>query len=357
MKDVNEEIRKSVIAYSGNGNHILGAKMLQKFGEYVGQDMVFQHVNFSEFSDGEPDNTPNNYEQIDGKMVIFYQSVYNLALAEEALDLIWSFKKQFGAKYVMAVFPFLIFRRQDHPEKMGEVNRLRMMIDRLAHAGVDEMIVVTPHSKQMALNCQEFNVKFTEVDMSKVFAEVLRTYLPAEDSDQVVVHAPDEGSVWRAIQLAKAHGCPVYFNLKNRGLNNDVVIVESDKEEILEVTERLKIEHSFDNLHYAYADSVQDKIVVMIDDEVSTGDTANKNARQLKKNGAKQVFFVSTHPVLTPGWRRRLFYDNPFDRVIMSTTIPRDYSKRTGGSIFDISASAQMGSALYQRVAAYFREK
>jgi len=353
---MNELILNNVIAYSGNGHHSLGAKALFKFGEYAGIDMTFQHTNFSDHPDGEPDNTPNKPQNIAGKVVIHYQSMYTMALMEESLDAIWAYKKQYKAAYVIGVFPFLIFRRQDHPEKFNEVYRLRMIIDRLAHAGLDEMIVVTPHSNQMKKCCDEFGIKFTAVDMSNTFAEVLSTYLPDNNSN-IIVHAPDEGSIYRAIKLAKALKVPVYFNVKDRGMNNVIKFVELDETESDVIVKRVRQLHQYEDIHYAYADSVKDKTIVMIDDEVSTGSTANENARSLKEFGAKQIFFVVTHPVLTSGWRKKLLHLNPFDKIIMATTIPRDYSKSTGGYIYDISVSSQLGSALFKSVSTYVREK
>ena len=38
----------------------------------------------------------------------------------------------------------------------------------------------------------------------------------------------------------------------------------------------------------------------------------------------------------------------------MGNTIPRDYAKSSAGQITNISVSAQLATALYQRVIAYF---
>ena len=50
-----EKIKSEVLFFSGNGNHALGASILRKFSEFVGVDYNFQHINFADFSDREPD--------------------------------------------------------------------------------------------------------------------------------------------------------------------------------------------------------------------------------------------------------------------------------------------------------------
>ena len=150
--------------------------------------------------------------------------MYTPELAEESQELIWALKRQYGAAYIIAVFPFLRYRRQDHPEKQYEINRLRMIIDRLAHVGTDEMIVVTPHSDQMAKNCAQYGIKFNAIDPSNFFAETVKTYLPGGVNDNSHVYAPDLGSVPRAIALANLLNLSVLFNVKRRDLNNETDI-------------------------------------------------------------------------------------------------------------------------------------
>jgi len=65
----------------------------------------------------------------------------------------------------------------------------------------------------------------------------------------------------------------------------------------------------------------------MAEDEANTCVTANKTGRRLKALGAKNIIFLAIHPVLARGWRRKLFYENPFYKIILGDTIPRGYEK------------------------------
>ncbi|MFA5155534.1 MAG: phosphoribosyltransferase family protein [Patescibacteria group bacterium] len=351
MKEI---IKQKVLFFSGNGNHPLGLKIINCLGEFLGTDLNFQHINFAKFGDQEPDDKIPRYEQLAGKTVVLCQSTYTADLLEEFLQLSWAITRQYQAKSLIAVIPFLRFRRQDHWEKTEEINRLRMLIDRMAHAGVNDLIVVTPHSAgSLARNCQEYNIGFYPVDMSEIFARNIRPFLEAEktlssDQPEVVAYAPDEGSIRRALALAQIIGCGVTFNLKKRELNNSPAIVQAEKESIETLISQLKEKFAFDRLSYATAENIKDKVVLMVEDEIASGETANNTGRLLKSFGAKAIMFAATHAICVPGWQRRLFYDNPFDKIFIADSIPRNYENRTGGRMHDVTVSDPTAAILFQ---------
>lgn len=345
MKEI---IKNNVLFFSGNGNHALGKKILEDLSEYVGIDLNFRHINFSRFSDIEPDNKIPLYESIAGKTVVLYQSMFNDRLMEEFLELCWAMKRQYQAKKIIAVVPFLRFRRQDHSEKIEEIDRLRMLIDRLKHAGVDQLITVTPHSsKMMSKNCQTYGIEFHPTDMSEIFAQAIRTLLDGEEKN-TLIYAPDEGSISRAVGLAQILGFEVIFTLKKRGLNNTAAIAGPDQQEIDELIARAQQELDFPEISYATADKIRGAIILMVEDEIASGETANKTGRRLKSLGADTLIFSATHAVCTAGWQRKLFYQDPFDKIFIADSIPRDYENRTGGKMHDLSVSGVMAAELYK---------
>ena len=328
-----------ILFYSGNGNHALGAKIMSQLREYLNdKDIDFDHIEFGKFPDEESDARIKKFSGVKDKTIVLYQSIFNRYLFEETLQLSWAFKRQYQAKRLILVAPFMIFRRQDHDEINSEICRLKMTIDRLKHAGVDEIVTVTPHSHKMEEFCKEFGINFHEADPSTIFSETVKAYV----SEEPLVYSPDQGSISRAINLAKANNWPVIFSLKKRGLNNEIQIMEEEKQEIEKIIQSYQYP-----IFYASNSKIKGKTIIMIEDEVSTGGTANRTGVKLKENGAGIIIFISTHSILTPGWRRKLFDQNPFDRVIMGDTIPRDYEKRTGGLIHDISMSDILARKLY----------
>ncbi len=337
---------KKIVYYCGRGNHRLGAKILKIYSEYLGKECNFSHIDFEEFPDEEPDVKLPKWSEIKGSTVVFFQSIYKKEYLEELMELIWAMKKQYGAKHVIAVIPFMRFRRQDHEEKMEEICRLKMAIDRLKHDGVDEIITVSPHSSKMQQFCDEIGIKMYEIDPSPLFASTVKTYLP----DKPTIYAPDAGSVSRAVKLAKLLDCQVVMSLKERGLNNEAMIKEEDKDEIQKILREFRSKFDYRDIYYADADHVRGQAIVMTEDEVTTGSTANKTGQRIGKIGAKNLILLAMHAVLVRSWRRKLFDKKPFDKIIMGDTIPRDYEKMTGGLIHDISVAELMAQALYKVV-------
>jgi len=353
---------EEIVFLSGNGNHHLGSKILTDLSELLGRQCTFNHINFSKYPDGELDNRIVNHENINGKVVVFYQSMFSHELVHEAEDLLWAIKHQYGARYVIGIFPFLLNRRQDPAMKEGEkekwskkiakpheIQRLKKTIHLLKVCGVDEMLVATPHSNEMSKACDEYGIKFHEINPSKLFATTVQTFIPdEEDQKQISVYAPDAGSIPRAIDLARILNNPVVFNLKNRATNDKTSILNHRDEEIENLEKEFKDYYNFENIHYINPALVENKNMIMIEDEVASGGTANDTARLLQKMGAKSVILFATHPVLTLGWRNKLFFNDPFTKIAMTDTIPRNYEKRTGGKIFDISLSQLFASSLFK---------
>lgn len=335
---------EKILYYTGRGNHHLASSTLIHLGEYYGKELSFSHIDIAEYSDEECDDKFPHNEEIEGRKLVYFQSIYNRELLEEALGSIWALKRQYKAKYLIAVIPFLMFRRQDHEEKMDEVCRLRMIIDRLKHAGVDEIITVSPHSPKMKLFCDEFGILMRELDPSPLFSSAIKTYL-----DEIPeIYAPDKGSIVRAIGLAKLTGSRVIFSLKERGLNNAIQIKAEDEEEIAELIKYYQEKFNYSDISYADVEHIKDQVIVVTEDEVCTGETANSTGDRLKELGARLIIFLAMHPVLVRSWRRKLLDNNPFDKILMGNTIPRDYSKRTGGLIHDIFVEELLAQVLYK---------
>ncbi len=342
-----------VVFFSGNGNPILGKKILVKLTEQAGRTCKFSHINFSEFADKERDDKIPDCRNLKDKVVVFYQSVTADEFQLEFSELVWAIKHQYQAKYVIAVMPFMRYRRQDHPEIFEEINRNLMFIDQMKHDGVDYLIVATPHSDQTEKNCQAVGLRFRQADPSWIFFRTLWTILPPPAENRTRVYAPDQGSIPRAIKLAELLKVDVIFSLKKRGLNNLTSIVAADRQEI----KRIKKQYAFfPRLNYATADLVKDAAIVMVEDEISSGSTANDTGQLLRSLGADEIHLAATHPVCVLGWKRKLLSKNPFDKIVITDTIFRDNKQRTGGLMHDVSMSSQLTSELFGALREVFTE-
>lgn len=344
-------MKSEILFYSGNGNHPLGAQIIQQLGEYMGTELEFSHINFDRFPDGESDTKIPKFSNVKGKMVVFYQSIENEALFLETLNLVRALRKQYDAYSVILVAPFMVYRRQDHKEKEEEISMLEAAMDFLKHAGVYEMIVVTPHSPNMIKFGNSAGIKMYEVDPSKKFAVTLGPYLSTiAEKDKIIAYSPDEGAISRTAALAREINCPVIFSLKNRGLNNEVEFKKEDQKYIDAVIAKFSSQ-SPSGIYYADQGHIEGHNIIMVDDEVTTGGTASKFGWRLKKMKAEKIIFLASHPVLCRGWRRKLIDESPFDKILMGDTIRRPYEKRTGGKIHDVGFANLIAEMLYKVLA------
>lgn len=334
-----------VIFFTGADNDTLADGICVKLREYLGEDPQQGHVSYGDYDDGESKDSFPDYEDLQGKTVVFFECLKSLETTMRLLQLCWAAKNQYGAKYVIVVASFLHYRRQDHPEKIHEIHRNKWLMEMMKASGVDHLVVATPHSDQNRINCENAGMAFQEVDFTEAFASVCKPLLPDKnDNRRAVLFAPDEGSIERAINFAKFLDVDVLFRVKIRGDNNDVSIAEIDQDQINAII----AQYGYHRLYYATPELVKDTIVIMIDDEVTTGTTANKQAKFLLKWGALSIMLFVTHPVCSNQWKEKLMDGSPFGKVCFLNTIYRGKKQRTGGRVHDVSAAGLMASGLFR---------
>lgn len=317
------------VILSGNGNYELAEKTIKYINNSTGKNFTFSHIDFDNYPDKEPDFKIPNPERIENKVVILFQSMIDLEKQEEFLTLAFACKKQYKAKYLIAVLPFFRYRRQERKEKVLEINRNLMLVNFMKAAGVDEVIFCDIHSETTLNNCHEIGIIAHNVSIAKIVAELLEPII--EDKKNIKIYSPDEGSIKRAIFLNKYIKAPIMYTLKNRDFTGQVTQI-NDKEKIAELNNKYDIE-----ICLANEETVKNQTVIMLEDEIATGSTAKITGKKLKKLGAKELIFCATHPVCTDGWKRVFIYDTPFDYIILGNTLPRGYEKSSGGKIINAS--------------------
>ncbi|MBT7228747.1 ribose-phosphate pyrophosphokinase-like domain-containing protein, partial [Candidatus Parcubacteria bacterium] len=311
----------------------------------VGQkDLVFNHLDYDEFPD-EPDLRIQRPENIKGKHALIFNSCHNREMLEEFHTLVWAAKHQYGAASVTGIMPFMRYRRQDHAEKIHEINRNRMLIHGLASAGTDRFIVCDIHSKVTLQNCKEFGIKAWNVDPSSVFAAELMPLVEKarEEGREFYIHAPDIGSIPRAVTMAKIISAKVSANPKERLPNGETRIIE-DPAELEAIQKQYDIEIIFADEKLAGAE------ICIREDEVATAGTGNKAAHKLIRLGAYKVHFSGTHPVCAPGWKRKMFDGDPFGLVMFGNTIEHhnSYKYSTGGRVKRMDMSKVIAHQLFE---------
>ena len=87
------------------------------------------------------------------------------------------------------------------------------------------------------------------------------------------------------------------------------------------------------------------KILLLVDDMVSTGGTLVSAARTAKEAGAEKIFAAVTHAVLA-GEAVRKIKESPIDRLYITDTIPLDGKDREMGKAEVISMGPLLGEAI-----------
>lgn len=313
-------------------------------------DLRLSHINYSNWRDGEFNDKIPKFGDIVGKHVIFFMASHSGSLVLQGLQLIWAIKHQYGAARLTVVMPFMAYRRQDHAEKLKEIQRNLWFLHNLRENGVDDIIVCDCHSQQSIINGQSVGLNMINVDPTSAFVATLAD-LVAEtitNNRPAYIFAPDQGSLPRAVRLAKPLGLSVVFRPKERLSTGQVNVDVELKPEVISYIKDIVEEQGVQILWQDYNKILDQATVIIRDDELDTGQTAAKNARWCLSLGAEQVFFAVTHTCCSPGWREQVAEpdESPFKFILAGNTIYRPYRNMTGGLIRNVDMSKVLAEAL-----------
>lgn len=255
------------------------------------------------------------------------------------------------------------YRRQDRADKTNEITRLRWFIGNLKFFGVDHLVLCEPHSVANTVKfCREFDLRITIADPTELFAEEMKPLVQTIGRDNIIVYAPDFGSVGRAIALAKATDTSVVALPKKRTYGDEVEVGFK-----FNATEFLHRIHSIYGVAVPVSCNIADvanKYAVIREDEISTGSTAIATSHQLRRAGAQGAYFVVTHPVCTAGWSTKLALHTdhpPFDKVWFRNTRPRgqegSHRESSGGKIHKVDLAPVFAQAMVTGITAVLKKR
>ncbi|NMC51252.1 ribose-phosphate pyrophosphokinase [Candidatus Kuenenbacteria bacterium] len=207
-------------------------------------------------------------ENVRGKKVYVLGSTFSPAENMLELIILINTLKENGAKKIVALIPYFGYGKQDRIKYSGDAMSAKLMAKIIEDAGVDEIVALDLHSRQVA---KYFRVKITELKARGLFIEKIKK-LKLKD---VVVLAPDLGADERSKNFAD-----------ELGIKNLAAI-----EKIRPRVDEAKVTK--------FRGEVKNKTVVMVDDLSQTGGTLIQAAKTLKAKGAKDIYVVLTHLVAT----------------------------------------------------------
>ena len=243
-------------------------------------DEVAKHLNISltpidihKFSDG--DIYVRILESVRGCDVFIIQPTSpdaNLHLMELIIA-IDALKRASPAK-ITAVIPYFGYSRQDRKIKPREPISAKLVAKIIEAAGADSVMTFDLHVAQVQ---GFFDIPSDNLDLIPVYAE----YILDKKLKDLVCVAPDVGGAARARSLAKVIHAPIAIVDKRR---QDPGVV--------------KVENVIGD--------VKNKNAILVDDIIDTAGTITESASILKKYGAKDIYVLATHPVLSGPAIKRL---------------------------------------------------
>jgi len=311
---------KRMALYSGRTHPGLADEVAQHLGVRLGTASV------TEFSNGE--FRPRFGESIRGGDVFIMQThcgvdgrSINDSIMEQLIMIDAAYRA--SAKRITAVCPFYGYARQDRKAEGREPITARLLADLFKAAGSKRMVSLDLHSGQIQ--------GFFEGPVDHLTAmPVLERYVRDHAREGVVIVSPDAGRVKVAERFAQHladMSADVAFINKRRpkGLANVAVAKE-------------------------VIGDVEGRLCILADDMIDTAGTITTAAELLLARGAKEVWAMATHAVLSGPAVDRL-KNSKIDRVVVTNTLPLGEDKR-----FDKVEVLSVAKIIADALAAVFEE-
>ncbi len=300
--------------FAGNSNLDFARKVAAAAGLELG------HCDIGRFADGEVQ--VEIHESVRGANVFVIQSTcppVNDNYME--LFMILDALKRASAKEITLVMPYYGYARQDRKVAPRAPISAKAVASLCQTAGANRLVAVDLHAAQI----QGFfdgpvDHLFAIPTMARVWREEMGS------GDDFVVVSPDAGGVERARAFAKRIQSPIAIIDKRRSGPNEAQA-----------------------LHLI--GDVRGKTALIADDMIDTAGTLCQAVDSLMKNGAKRVFAVATHPLLSGPAIQRL-RESPVEKVWVSDTIPLK-KEAVGDPKFKVVSLAPVVAEAIRRIYTY----
>lgn len=294
--------------FSGNSNLHLAQKIANIAGVELG------YCQLGTFADGEVQ--VEIHESVRGQNVFIVQSTcpptsqnyMELFILMDAL-------RRASAKSINVVIPYYGYARQDRKVAPRAPISAKLMADLITTAGANRIVAMDLHAAQIQ--------GFFNVPVDHLFAipTMARTWREAVGSGpEFVAVSPDAGGVERTRAFAKRVECPLAIIDKRRSGPNEA-----------------KAFHLIGD--------VEGKTAVIVDDMVDTAGTLTQAVDSLYKNGAKRVFALATHPVLSGPAVSRIL-ESKLEKLWVADTIPLNDAAKKSGKIEVVSVAPLLAEAI-----------
>ncbi|GAB3921569.1 ribose-phosphate pyrophosphokinase [Microlunatus endophyticus] len=201
-----------------------------------------------------------------------------------------------SAAHITAVIPHYAYARSDKKDAPRISIGGRLVADMIATAGATRVVTMALHAPQVH---GFFSIPVDHLNAVHELAE----HFKQRDLTNTVIVSPDLGNAKVATQLARKLDLTVAAGNKRR-LADDKVVIES------------------------IVGDVQDKNVIVFDDEIATAASTVELLRLVRSQGARRISLACTHGLFTGPAIERLGAEADIDEIVITNTVPLAPEKR-----------------------------
>lgn len=300
--------------FSGNSNVDFARKVAEIAGVELG------HCDIGRFADGEVQ--VEIHESVRGCSVFLIQGTHP-PVNENYMELflILDALKRASATDVTLVMPYYGYARQDRKVAPRAPISAKCVAELCKTSGATRLVVVDLHSSQIQ--------GFFDGPVDHLFAipTLARAWRDNVGfGEDYVCVSPDAGGVERARAFAKRIECSLAIIDKRRSGPNEA-----------------KALHLIGD--------VKGKKAIILDDMIDTAGTLVQAVDSLTRNGAKEVFAVATHPVLSGPAITRI-NESTLSKVWVTDTVPLKEAAKAS-SKFEVVSVAPVVAEAIRRIYTY----
>ncbi len=201
-----------------------------------------------------------------------------------------------GCRKLYAIVPYLAYMRQDKTFLKGEIVSARSIIGLLKCLRIDQLITIDMLNASLLSYIDSSGRDLTAMPL-------LADWIKSHDWKAPLIVAPDKGASQRAQVVSESLGTDFAVGMKSRDRHTGKVTMEFDA-----------------------SLSVEERVVVIVDDIIARGDTIIKAAEILLDRGAKNVAAGCTHGLFLENAVQRI-EDAGVKEIVSSDTVPSVKSK------------------------------
>ena len=298
--------------FVGTGSPELGQKIADYLGQPVSEREVIEFPNENLFVKLQGSVRGQDVYVIQSTSSPVHRNLMELLIMIQTLRLD-------SAARITAVVPYLCYGRSDKKDQPRVPITARLIADMLEVAGADRYMTLDPHAGQVQ---GFFSIPGDVLTASHLLVEHINKNLRPEMHDPVVVSV-DLGFAKKGRNYAADMDMPIAFIEKRRHGN------DANAEALTLIGD------------------VQDRDVIIVDDEVDTGGSIAQAVNVVKQKGARNVYLAFVHAILSRNGAERLAA-LPIKHIITTDSAPlsADKMKFLEGRLTVLSVAPLLGEVI-----------